>query len=520
MSKYLFVTIQLPFADFRRFTTFPPDVVARPSWPKPTANEFVRRFGAIRSRTLSSQTDSLHGSPVQIQSTERFYVNANRHIHTSICGMSQHGVNGTMKPCFLRLIGDQKAVVRFELGVLVSADAKYWHNERHLDRCIAVLASAEFYSLRDDRVETERTVKPVNLTALSAALRRRYFQASELHDGSGSPCDFDPRLLRPLDWSVVAVMPTPKPYWWLNGNNILPISLYLREKEKIAVALRRAPTQGNSRFSPKYAIVGNFSRKGQPNARRFRIGYLRLRAELQALWSVTNEIRDGGVLENFAFGKNADPTKVNALSSYLEASLNRVSDTLDDKQSEMKHRALVATLSQQDLIGPEFTKVLQERCAHLISSGLAKRTSSASQLNEGSKITNNYFGETQVNQGVNDVSKYKFEGPVTSSGNIGDKGEVKNFGNNLAVGSASKAELDELSSQLATLISHIEATNSEEPEAAVALANLANAQKAAEEGEQSKVVAFLKATGKWTLEKASAIGVPVAIEALKRSIGA
>ena len=57
-----------------------------------------------------------------------------------------------------------------------------------------------------------------------------------------------------------------------------------------------------------------------------------------------------------------------------------------------------------------------------------------------------------------------------------------------------------------------------EPEHDVAVANVAMAQKAAKENDGPKAMEYLSTAGKWALDIAAKIGVPIAIEALKSAM--
>ncbi len=58
-----------------------------------------------------------------------------------------------------------------------------------------------------------------------------------------------------------------------------------------------------------------------------------------------------------------------------------------------------------------------------------------------------------------------------------------------------------------------------EAEHDIAVSEVAKAELAAKEKDVSKVVEYLKSAGKWALDVAVKIGVPLAIEALQQAIG-
>ncbi|MGB7207728.1 MAG: hypothetical protein WBD27_03620 [Pyrinomonadaceae bacterium] len=57
-----------------------------------------------------------------------------------------------------------------------------------------------------------------------------------------------------------------------------------------------------------------------------------------------------------------------------------------------------------------------------------------------------------------------------------------------------------------------------EPEEIVMASEVAHAEKAAKEGDESKTLEHLKKAGDWVLDIAAKIGVPLAIEAMKRTM--
>lgn len=53
----------------------------------------------------------------------------------------------------------------------------------------------------------------------------------------------------------------------------------------------------------------------------------------------------------------------------------------------------------------------------------------------------------------------------------------------------------------------------------IAIGKVAEAEQAAKAGDDSKVAEYLKAAGQWALDVALKIGVPVAVDALKKALG-
>ena len=115
------------------------------------------------------------------------------------------------------------------------------------------------------------------------------------------------------------------------------------------------------------------------------------------------------------------------------------------------------------------------------------------------------------------MSKYEFKGPVT--GAVGDGARASDFVVNLSSGTADQADLNVLAEELSKLINHIKGEHSNEAQSKSAIASLEEAKNAAEKGDQRSVLPALKAAAAWCLEKATAIGIPVAVAALKKSLG-
>lgn len=111
--------------------------------------------------------------------------------------------------------------------------------------------------------------------------------------------------------------------------------------------------------------------------------------------------------------------------------------------------------------------------------------------------------------------------------NIGSKGQIGVVGENARIGTLTQkqslaavrgVDLGALAPELATLRKALKdrSRNIEHDEA---IGHVATAEKAAKKGDRAGVVAALKAAGKWVLNVAKDIGVPVAVEVLKRVSG-
>src|SRR5262249_53573532 len=79
-------------------------------------------------------------------------------------------------------------------------------------------------------------------------------------------------------------------------------------------------------------------------------------------------------------------------------------------------------------------------------------------------------------------------------------------------------DLSQLADELLKLC-QIMSGEAEETSHYVAVAEIAKAEAAARQSDSSKVVESLRSAGKWALDVATKIGVPLATEAIKQSTG-
>ena len=116
---------------------------------------------------------------------------------------------------------------------------------------------------------------------------------------------------------------------------------------------------------------------------------------------------------------------------------------------------------------------------------------------------------------------------------MGDRYEVGQAGavgpNSFAVGqhfvqmwnkTSSEVSLPDLAQELNRIRERGRAVASGEPEEDLALAEVANAELAAKQGDGPKAMSHLARAGQWALNIAQQIGVPVAIKALELAISA
>lgn len=106
--------------------------------------------------------------------------------------------------------------------------------------------------------------------------------------------------------------------------------------------------------------------------------------------------------------------------------------------------------------------------------------------------------------------------------NMRDKNTQIGGSHNTAVayGAVSKAEeMTNLAKALGVLLDRIRPEDHASRQDAIAFGALAEAELTAKAGESEETEKLLRKAGRWALAQATAIGVPVAVEALKRAVG-
>jgi hypothetical protein len=131
-------------------------------------------------------------------------------------------------------------------------------------------------------------------------------------------------------------------------------------------------------------------------------------------------------------------------------------------------------------------------------------------------VVNHFHGDTNMS-----ADTYKgnigFQGPgsgANASGTVFNTVQKQSF---------SDIDLMVLSTELERLrhvmLRELAAADSSEPDQAIAIAAVANAEKAAKAGDAPATLTHLKAAGKWAWDTATKIGVSVAAKAIEGAMG-
>jgi len=121
---------------------------------------------------------------------------------------------------------------------------------------------------------------------------------------------------------------------------------------------------------------------------------------------------------------------------------------------------------------------------------------------------------TKITVGDVQISTFSNVGQAVVVGSDAHDMTFNQYGNPIAL----PIDLSRLAEELSTLRQAMK-KEAIEPEQDEAVAEVGKAERAAKAKDASKVAEYLKSAGKWALDIAKAVGVPLATEALKKSLG-
>ncbi len=131
----MFIIIQYPIYDSRKFIHCNSHKLEVPVWPFPKENEFVRYFGRIEKRKLGG-TKEWGG--------ENYYSRSHRALRFQPLKnkkLDKKGINFIPKVKFRRFYSDGKVVCRFEVAFIVSKPLSRDYNEEEFKRIINYILS-------------------------------------------------------------------------------------------------------------------------------------------------------------------------------------------------------------------------------------------------------------------------------------------------------------------------------------------------------------------------------------------
>lgn len=117
------------------------------------------------------------------------------------------------------------------------------------------------------------------------------------------------------------------------------------------------------------------------------------------------------------------------------------------------------------------------------------------------------------------VGGNKVGGDMVGGDKITGNKNVVQAGGNVSIDQHTEGlDLQALAGELAKLRAALMQHDGDEVEKAIAIGEIAKAENEAKNGDESKTMEYLSKTGGWVLDVAKGIGIPLAVEALKRSV--
>ncbi len=466
----MLLTIQYPLADARGFAAGETPRLDSPNWPSPLPGKhFVRFVGVVDKRPRGGL----------IGWGEDIFCSANRGIHFGDAAF-RNGEALRKRGVFRRFYFDGLAVARFELGIAVSGDPSIELDGAETQALIESFLTTAL-SVNDARGKRTTT----RLADADEALRLLYYRATtkknlvEQHPSPGwSVSSGQPILFVEHLEDEIVELPYP-----------VRAGPQLREKFGISIELRRVIFRKRTIPAWVMTLREGFDRGA---ARHLRLSLLRLHAEYECLGFVFDNLRPTRI------PVDGDTKK---LEQYLTEAYSRV------KRSESTARKLAGqdrlladmALGTSDAIVPgERDRILSQ--IDQTTTSLHARTIAIIQKKEATVTIMNDFrnanigglntGPGTINQGVNNFQPTYLDG----------------------------VDLAALGAELRTLKEHV-ATKPDGPEKVAAIAALSEAEAGAAQNDKQKIWTALGKAGKWLLDAARDVAVPIAAHAIGVAIG-
>lgn len=506
----MFVCVQIPIADLRRFVVGPTGRLTAPPWPLPDpSRHFIRAFGAVRERSRGGVEEWLG---------EDFHCNASGAIKFPYNDAPLRGSEGgvILRPIYRRYFAGghplwSGAISRVDLAFnpwwsrKIIQDSTYYIQPNPVDvalSCLTLKVSVPGI-----------TVKPREVAQIGNAVAKKLLSVTTSYSS--------PPPLAP-SWWVVAGTPLVLIEAYERRDKIAGI-LSASEKSKITaepVAAHEALeiAYRGSRI-PVWVVYYDDS-IDKSTFRRLRIHLWRLHNEREVLRLVLAAIIEDKI----------NPSTTPVLKDYLA------------RQSERLHRHYADGFAQRNVLHYAYSLdrlVSADRISKLqriiesVSPGvasavlpLANGSDKESDISEGRSITVVYAGDgTIINTQKGQIAMGENPQNTLNTGNAGIISGRDTTGSN-AVGKgeqqvtqswgqfAETVDLKQLSTELEQLRTELRSRTDSNPDHDIAIAEIAQAEKAAAKGDKASLRDHLARAGKWCLSVAKEIGTLVAAAAI------
>jgi hypothetical protein len=477
----MLLSVQFPLADSRAFLPEVPAILSIPQWPAPMPDrDFVRGFGIVRRRRLGGLSGWVGESAICEADRAIRMPNFPRTLKVSARDGSTHSFRFTL--AFRRFFSDGLAVSKFEIGVSGDAPAGIGltgEDSELLVRKVLALPATIY--------DPESKRREVSLIDSGKYVARSYALCTMKTDAinKDTPEDWWVKMGVPLLFLVYRDAEA--------GSAGFPgREVQLPQDSDCALSFHYVPYNGrdlpmwNMRLKPG---------RSYRDARALRICLLRLHAERECLRIVLRNIATDKI-QILPRSANSD-----ALQQYFNEATRRITglSTEADSITDTELATLARKSSEQANPGDRDSLLVALR-------NLQMRRNIFHKIKQ--------YIHTQINYNMRD----KIDIKESQVGAVGEGavayGNVFNKWNHSGEGMT----LDALSKELETLRAKLK-TEANTPEHDAAVGAVAQAQVEAKKGNGAKAFEYLAQAGKWALDLAKTIAVPVATQALKSAIG-
>jgi hypothetical protein len=502
----MFLGIQIPLSDARRFLASDVNRLDRPVWISPEYNrEFVRGFGSMRVRPRGG---------IQGLDFEGSYCNATKSLRFAdpLSGQLLSTTKGSFSLIcvYRRYLSDGMNVGRFELG---------FRNRNQ----VKDLRSRDCASLIESLLALKVVLPPVP----NGSPRRDPARPGEKkEDGKLELGECGPGLARYFSFSTTKIdhkKPLTAQEWWVRPG--VPLVIFEHTPAEVAQTtpsafkVRRFSEQHFTLYRDQLMYKRNFvgvwiiefdsldSING-PMARDLRICLARLHSERECL---------KGVLRLLAQPDTRGLISLtgDAFCEYLKHAVGLLMkrsfygfDQSEILEAAQEFDSLLKP-GERDSIIRELEKV---PCGGKIIKQLRELTDDSRGKSRGvTNISggNNFWGTTTMR-----------DQNTVGQGVAGANAHVHDFTFQQIWNSVAKdIDIAKLADDLSKLRGAMRKEATDDPEQDVAIGEVAAAEAAAKRNDGPTALQRLKAAGKWALDVATKIGTPVAIAALKAALG-
>ncbi|HWS87996.1 MAG TPA: hypothetical protein VN282_13585 [Pyrinomonadaceae bacterium] len=472
-------------------------LLGRPLWPSVSPDiDFVRSFGSIRKRKLGGMRGWIgEGALCEANRALRF-------LRPPKFRDAASGVEIPITVAFRRFYFDGLAVGKLEVG-LTTLDVPPLNRRQtgdFINHCLNLPVTIPPLSPKAVVAEQAGEAVTTVLGRAGGPLARFYAACSISHP---PPVKLD-------NWSVAA------------GTPLLFVVHKHTERINVPYFGKRLPGGGLTNCELTYHempyggrtlrmwVLALSPSAAYRNVREIKICLLRLHAEHEVMRLV---------LQNIATNKiNASPRTPasNMLQRYLNEATRRISRLGSQADSLATGDISELARESEDLMNPGERDALLDSLKNI---DVRRTIFSKVQdyVNTGIQIQNQFYGSTTYTQEINETmeqNKYKIIGG--SHGAVGD--QAVNYGNIYNDWKQGGGDLQTLAQQLDTLRAEL-GKQANQASDYKAVAAVAEAAEAAKKEEGPTVFEHLKSAGQWAYDIALKVGVPVAVEALKKALG-